>query len=117
MDTSKIEIIDPNGDVILTLLKDSDGKPDHDAAANAVGAPNQHRLKVSFKHLILSSPYFTNRLGPNWPEGQELALNGIVGMKIDGFEYEALHIVLNIMHPRKTKSQKGWPPICWPRLL
>lgn len=93
-----MELIDPNGDVILTLVNEPDANSNPMTASNATQAPKQTQFQVSSKHLMLPSPYFMKRLGPNWSEGRELALHGIVEIKIEGFDSEALLIILNILH-------------------
>lgn len=45
-------------------------------------------FKASSSLLMQSSDYFKARLGPNWPEGQELTRKGSVTTHIEGFDRE-----------------------------
>ncbi|OOQ89220.1 hypothetical protein PEBR_16904 [Penicillium brasilianum] len=67
------------------------------------------RFKASSKYLVLSSPYFMNRREPNRPEGRRMALDGVLEIKANGFVFQTLLIILNIIHLRNDRLPKMAP--------
>ncbi|OJJ30339.1 hypothetical protein ASPWEDRAFT_706889 [Aspergillus wentii DTO 134E9] len=64
------------------------------------------KIRVSSKHLTLSSRYFEKRLKSCWPEGSELQYKGQVTMTIFDWNKAALLMVLKIMHCKTRKVLK-----------
>ncbi|KAL3475940.1 hypothetical protein BJX99DRAFT_258840 [Aspergillus californicus] len=56
------------------------------------------RILVSAKHLTHSSPVFDRILNGYWNQGPELRDRGSVEIVVDGWDVDALLVVLNIMH-------------------
>lgn len=58
----------------------------------------QIQMKVSSRHLTLASPYFKAMLTGGWKESENLRRDGSVQIEEEGWDPEALTIVLNITH-------------------
>lgn len=56
------------------------------------------RIQVSAKHLILGSKVFDRMLGGYWVEARQLKEKGSVELDVEGWDVEALLVVLNIFH-------------------
>ncbi|KAL1983583.1 hypothetical protein VTN96DRAFT_10162 [Rasamsonia emersonii] len=56
------------------------------------------QMKVSSHHLTLASPYFKAMLKGAWKEGEDLRRDGSVQIYEEGWDPEALTIVMNIIH-------------------
>lgn len=57
-------------------------------------------LRLSSRHLILSSRYFERMLTNNWKERDSLNRHGHSAVEMENWDPEALSIVMNIVHHR-----------------
>ncbi|KAI5868239.1 hypothetical protein GGS23DRAFT_544639 [Durotheca rogersii] len=106
--TDTDHIIDPNGDMILTL--ENPGAPfavwHHDDANTSSTALNQTKnpdrvtFRVSSRHLSLASARST-KMRHRWDEKKKA--DGYLHISVEDWDTEALLIVLNIVHLRNRK--------------
>jgi hypothetical protein len=75
-------------------------------AGNTEASSNELRLKVSSKHLSLASKHFADKF--KWLEGDAniVQSDGRVHVKLDGFDPNAITIVMNIIHGRGPRIPK-----------
>lgn len=109
-------IVDPDGDLFLLLVY-SPGKPfapwDHngDNSLSSLDPSSGHaefEAKVSSKHLALASLYFNAMLTGPWFEAEN-CVDGSRHIKLDqeeGFDPEALRILLDIIHGKTRRTPR-----------
>ena len=61
------------------------------------------KMRVSSKHLVLTSKYFRASLSSSWQEGQQFKSKGFVVMRVTCTNPQALLILLNIIHCRNRE--------------
>jgi len=61
------------------------------------------KIRVSSRHLILASRYFSNMFESEWKEGKTLRAAKFIKMEVEDVDPDALVIVMNIIHG-KTRS-------------
>ncbi|RAH80176.1 hypothetical protein BO86DRAFT_316929, partial [Aspergillus japonicus CBS 114.51] len=62
-----------------------------------------HRVLVSGKHLALASSYFKNMLRGTWKETTSHLATGPMGIAAEGWDLEALLIVLQVLHCQNSQ--------------
>ncbi|KAE8349896.1 hypothetical protein BDV28DRAFT_163312 [Aspergillus coremiiformis] len=104
MDENKpaTHVIDPEGEVMLVLQNpnapfavwegDSESKKDDTLQKQ------EFRILVSAKHLTFVSPVFKYALEGNWKEGNVVRAGRVVEITADGWDLEALLMLLKICH-------------------
>ncbi|KAH6617925.1 hypothetical protein B0J18DRAFT_482950 [Chaetomium sp. MPI-SDFR-AT-0129] len=124
-------ILDPSGDVILTLewyLEKDKSLPGSEKPTSPTHGPNDPRtdtpdrakgkdrsenknpepqfttFQLSSSHLILASPVFKAALTGGWEEGR--MNNGKRHIRAEGFDLEAMKIVLDAVHCRNRQIPK-----------
>ncbi|KAI9371073.1 hypothetical protein BJX61DRAFT_544042 [Aspergillus egyptiacus] len=65
------------------------------------------RIQVSARHLTLGSPFFNSMLSNTWKEGKEFQANGRIELVIDGWDIEALLVVMHIIHAQLDKVPRS----------
>lgn len=82
-----------------TVLETTPGAFDHN-----LGEPERDvRIQASARHLMLGSPVFNRMLNGGWSEDRQLKEKGSVELVVDGWDVEALVVVLNIIHSHLLK--------------
>ncbi|KAL2823279.1 hypothetical protein BDW59DRAFT_163442 [Aspergillus cavernicola] len=104
--------IDPDGDIVLLLHKVPQNLPLHlkDLQPTTLGRlstgflPPENeqplRLRVSSKHLMLASPYFTRMLKSGFRESTEFQSKGYVEITIEESRVTAFVLLMLIIHCR-----------------
>lgn len=109
-------IVDPDGDLFLLLVyypgkafalwnQNDDASP---SSLDSSSGYAEFEAKVSSKHLALASPYFNAMLTGPWLEA-ESRVDGSRYVKLDqeeGFDHEALGIVLDIIHGKTRRTPR-----------
>jgi hypothetical protein len=99
-----MQVIDPDGDVILVIPDSSGEGPPRKKQKRTDSEISRclDRFRVSSKHLILASDYFKARLGSQWHEGKELASTDLAEIPLDvpGCDSTSLKILMDIFHHR-----------------
>ncbi|PYI20271.1 hypothetical protein BO99DRAFT_456724 [Aspergillus violaceofuscus CBS 115571] len=106
-------IIDETGEVTLVLHAKLTSLPTPDNASpelvSSTANPDQSlkdieaRIQVSAKHLRLASPVFDRQLTGSFNEAQNLQRTGKVDITVEGWDLEALLILLRIIHGRNHR--------------
>lgn len=78
------EVIDPDGDVVLTLPQSAGSSP--------------IKLQVSSRHLSLASPVFKAMFTGRFAESKTLRTSGSVTIKLDYDDQAAMLILMRIIH-------------------
>ncbi|KAL4936611.1 hypothetical protein BDV06DRAFT_233252 [Aspergillus oleicola] len=86
-----------------TNLEDSAQDTEDVPDASAENVNPDVRIQVSARHLMLGSPVFDKMLSGNWAEGRELKEIGSIELSMDGWDIEALLVVLNTLHARLSE--------------
>ncbi|KAK0619421.1 hypothetical protein B0T14DRAFT_432395, partial [Immersiella caudata] len=102
-------VMDPSGDVILTLSNPNapfaiwDASPQEESQTNSILSESATFL-VSSRHLILASPMFKAMLTGGWKEGDKS--NGTAEVGAEDWDTEALVIVMNVLHSHYRQVPK-----------
>ncbi|RAH43437.1 uncharacterized protein BO95DRAFT_501593 [Aspergillus brunneoviolaceus CBS 621.78] len=106
-------IIDATGEVTLVLHAKLTSFPAPDNASpdlpSSTANPDQSlkdieaRIQVSAKHLQLASPVFDRQLTGSFTEAHDLQRTGKVDITVEGWDLEALLILLRIIHGRNNR--------------
>ncbi|KAE8406277.1 hypothetical protein BDV37DRAFT_292478 [Aspergillus pseudonomiae] len=103
-ESNATHVIDPNGDVMITLQNankglDSFSEENSNPKKKRKTSQNpEFRILVSSSHLTSVSPVFKSALDGTWKEGHALRTAGSVNITVDGWDLEALLILLRICH-------------------
>ncbi|OGM40339.1 hypothetical protein ABOM_011242 [Aspergillus bombycis] len=96
-------VIDPDGDVMIILQNANKGLASFSEESNPkkkrkTSQNPEVRILVSSSHLTSASPVFKSALDGTWKEGHTLRTAGSVNITVDGWDLEALLILLRICH-------------------
>ncbi|KNG85439.1 hypothetical protein ANOM_007924 [Aspergillus nomiae NRRL 13137] len=102
-ESNATHVIDPNGDVMIILQnanKDFGSFSEEPNPKKKRKTPQnpEFRILVSSSHLTSVSPVFKSALDGTWKEGHALRTAGSVNITVDGWDLEALLILLRICH-------------------
>ncbi|KAJ9310393.1 hypothetical protein DTO217A2_172 [Paecilomyces variotii] len=109
------QVIDPEGEVILILRNAN--LPFAEGLYPSIFAPKLYaqdkreetlnqktfRIQVSAKHLVLASPVFKEMLTGGWKESVTYLQKGFYEITTDGWDIEALLILLRVMHCQNSQ--------------
>lgn len=104
IDWSTRTVIDPEGDVLLSVPS-ALSTPDDESTCSFL---------VSSKHLKTASCFFNAMLSSRWAEGRSLAENGKVEIKLKDTQPDALNIILNVAHLKFRQLPKK---LTWQELV
>jgi len=64
-------------------------------------------VRVSSRHLMLASPYFSRMLKGKWKEGNTIQTTGFVSVEVEDVDADALVILMDIIHGRTRSVPKA----------
>ncbi|KAI1199639.1 hypothetical protein F5X97DRAFT_113895 [Nemania serpens] len=67
---------------------------------------DQRRFRASSKHLALASTYVKKMISGPWREANEVHEDGLLHWKLDGFDVDAIAIILRIIHGLNRQVQR-----------
>lgn len=81
-------------------------EPPSSAPAPAPLEEDQWRFRASSKHLALASTYVKKMMSGPWREANEVHGDGLLHWKLDGFDVDAIAIILRIIHGLNRQVQR-----------
>lgn len=84
----------------------SSEEPPPSAAAPAPLEQDHRRFRASSKHLALASTYVKKMMSGPWREANEIHEDGLLHWTLDGFDVDAIAIILRIIHGLNRQVQR-----------
>ncbi|KAI0861571.1 hypothetical protein F4860DRAFT_164271 [Xylaria cubensis] len=100
---SEVSIADSWGLEATKANGEEDAQSTHSTHSDMSVPPSEVEFLVSSKHLSLASSHVRRMLNGPWLEATEIHADGLRHWVVEGFDTDAMTIVLSIMHNRHDK--------------